>query len=164
MACRNRIPTTTAAAAATAPPPAAAAAVLPGLSTREDGIFLTTSLRRRSSQSTTTTSSSLTSSRHVREYSSSPSRESTTTTTATTGPKSSYARVVVIGTGRMGQIRTRLINSNPKFELIGIVDPKNYHDAITLASTYRVSGFYMSGTRDMRHTHAEREKLDLKQK
>ena len=146
LAYRNRAPTTTIATTA-----AAVAAVLP----RDDGIVLATSLIRRYSISRTTTSSSLSSSHHAREYSSSSSRESAITTTR---PKSTYARVVVIGTGRMGQIRTRLINSNPKFELIGIVDPKNYDDAVTLANTYRVSSFYMSGTTDMRHTHTQRER------
>jgi len=32
------------------------------------------------------------------------------------------ARVVVVGSGRMGQIRSSLLRSNPKFELVGIVD------------------------------------------
>jgi glutamyl-tRNA reductase len=33
------------------------------------------------------------------------------------------ARVVVVGSGRMGTIRAALVQSNPRYELAGIVDP-----------------------------------------
>ena len=35
----------------------------------------------------------------------------------------SKARVVVVGSGRMGTIRARLVQSNHRYELVGIVDP-----------------------------------------
>ena len=47
------------------------------------------------------------------------------------------ARVVVVGSGRMGQIRSSLLCSNPKFELVGIVD-NVLSGAEKLASQYRV--------------------------
>ena len=78
--------------------------------------------------------------REVKQYFST----STTTATATSSSSSSSSssgndpvKVVVVGSGRMGTIRTKLINSNPKYELIGIVDPV-LENATTLAAKYRV--------------------------
>jgi predicted homoserine dehydrogenase-like protein len=48
------------------------------------------------------------------------------------------ARVIVIGSGRMGHIRSSLLRSNPKFELVGIVDTF-LEGAQKLADNYRVS-------------------------
>ena len=48
------------------------------------------------------------------------------------------ARVILIGSGRMGQIRAKAVYSNPRFELIGIVD-SNVDAAMKLAEMYRVS-------------------------
>jgi hypothetical protein len=47
------------------------------------------------------------------------------------------AKVVVVGSGRMGQIRSSLIYANPRFELCGIVDT-NFDAASVLAKTYEV--------------------------
>lgn len=47
------------------------------------------------------------------------------------------ARVVVVGSGRMGQIRSELLYSNPRFELCGIVD-EEVSAAEQLASKYGV--------------------------
>jgi predicted homoserine dehydrogenase-like protein len=48
------------------------------------------------------------------------------------------ARVVVVGSGRMGHIRSSLVRANPRFELVGIVDTA-MEGAERLAETYRVS-------------------------
>ncbi len=53
-------------------------------------------------------------------------------------PYSRRARVLLVGSGRMGQIRAKAIYSNPRFELIGIVD-SNVDAAMKLAEMYRVS-------------------------
>lgn len=50
------------------------------------------------------------------------------------------AKVVVVGSGRMGRIRTQLIQANPKFQLMGIVD-SNLSAAQTLAQEYHVPAF-----------------------
>jgi len=47
------------------------------------------------------------------------------------------ARVVVVGSGRMGQIRSSIIYANPRFELSGIVDV-SIEAATKLAEKYRV--------------------------
>ena len=47
------------------------------------------------------------------------------------------AKVLVVGSGRMGQIRSSLIYANPRFELCGIVDT-NLDAARLLATTYQV--------------------------
>lgn len=47
------------------------------------------------------------------------------------------AKVVVVGSGRMGHIRSSLIYANPKFELCGIVDT-NFDSAAAMADTFRV--------------------------
>lgn len=49
------------------------------------------------------------------------------------------ACVLVVGSGRMGKIRAGLINSNPRYQLLGIVDPE-VESAGALASKYGVSG------------------------
>ena len=51
---------------------------------------------------------------------------------------SNRAKVLVVGSGRMGNIRSSLIYANPKFELAGVVDI-NYDGAAQLAETYGVS-------------------------
>ena len=48
------------------------------------------------------------------------------------------ARVVVIGSGRMGHIRASLLQANPRFQVLGIADT-NLASAQTLAETYGVS-------------------------
>jgi len=50
------------------------------------------------------------------------------------------ARVIVVGCGRMGQIRASLIRSSPCFELAGIVDP-NIEGAMNLAMKHGVSSY-----------------------
>ncbi len=47
------------------------------------------------------------------------------------------ARIVLVGTGRMGDIRARLMYSNPKIDLCGIVDI-NSEAASAMASLYQV--------------------------
>ena len=46
------------------------------------------------------------------------------------------ARILLVGSGRMGQIRASAINSNPRMELMGVVDPAG---AVKIVDTYRVS-------------------------
>jgi hypothetical protein len=50
---------------------------------------------------------------------------------------SSRARVVVVGSGRMGSIRASMLYANPRFDLAGIVD-LNWNGAKALADTYQV--------------------------
>jgi myo-inositol 2-dehydrogenase/D-chiro-inositol 1-dehydrogenase len=57
-----------------------------------------------------------------------------------TPASSRRANVAVIGSGRMGQIRTQLIHANPKLQLVGIID-SNLSAAQTLAETYHVPAF-----------------------
>lgn len=45
------------------------------------------------------------------------------------------AQVLLVGTGRMGQIRAKILHSNPRVDLCGIVDPKAKND---LAEMYKV--------------------------
>lgn len=47
------------------------------------------------------------------------------------------ARVLLVGSGRMGHIRAKAIFSNPRFEFAGIVDD-NVDGAKKLADLYRV--------------------------
>lgn len=56
------------------------------------------------------------------------------------------ARVVVVGSGRMGHIRSGLLRSNPKFELVGIVD-KELEGAEKLAGNFGVRMFEKTGLR-----------------
>jgi len=46
------------------------------------------------------------------------------------------AKVVVVGSGRMGQIRSSLLFANPRFELAGVVDV-NFDGAANLAQSFR---------------------------
>ena len=48
------------------------------------------------------------------------------------------AKVVVVGSGRMGHIRASLLQGNPRFDLRGIVDI-NLQSARALADEYGVS-------------------------
>ena len=48
------------------------------------------------------------------------------------------ARVLVMGSGRMGQIRCSLLRGNPRFDVRGVVDT-NHAAAKTLADKYGVS-------------------------
>ena len=48
------------------------------------------------------------------------------------------ARVLLVGSGRMGNIRAQCIFSNPRFEFAGIVD-ENPIAAKPMADVYRVS-------------------------
>ena len=48
------------------------------------------------------------------------------------------ARVLLVGSGRMGRIRAKAIYSNPRFEFVGIVD-SNVERAAELGEIYRVS-------------------------
>lgn len=48
------------------------------------------------------------------------------------------ARVILVGSGRMGHIRAKAIFANPRFELVGVVD-ENVENANRLADVYRVS-------------------------
>ena len=46
-------------------------------------------------------------------------------------------RVLLIGSGRMGNIRAAAMYSNPRFDLCGVVD-SNVDEASKLANTYHV--------------------------
>lgn len=48
------------------------------------------------------------------------------------------ARVLLVGSGRMGHIRAKAIFSNPRFEFCGVVDA-NAENAARLGGIYRVS-------------------------
>jgi len=48
------------------------------------------------------------------------------------------ARVILVGSGRMGQIRASLLFANPRFEISGIVD-SDMSAASNLADVYSVS-------------------------
>ena len=50
------------------------------------------------------------------------------------------ARVILIGSGRMGQIRANLMFSNPKFDMIGVCDV-NAEGAKSLASRFNTTPF-----------------------
>ena len=52
------------------------------------------------------------------------------------------ARVLLIGSGRMGHIRASTLYANPRFEFCGIIDT-NVDDAAKLGELYRVRGFYV---------------------
>lgn len=68
----------------------------------------------------------------------------TTTTTSSTSSSTSQpsgrprARVLLVGSGRMGQLRAKAIYANPRLELCGIVDA-NVDAAAKLGEMYRVS-------------------------
>lgn len=47
------------------------------------------------------------------------------------------ARVLLVGSGRMGNIRAKAIFSNPRFEFVGVID-ENINGARQLADVYRV--------------------------
>lgn len=47
-------------------------------------------------------------------------------------------RIVLVGTGRMGAIRAKIMYANPKIDLCGVCDV-NVDSAKELASTYSVS-------------------------
>ena len=49
------------------------------------------------------------------------------------------ARVILVGSGRMGHIRANAIYGNPRLELGGIVD-SNVEEAAKLGEYYQVSG------------------------
>ena len=72
------------------------------------------------------------------------SNHATTTTTTTTTRRqlssktAAKARVVVVGSGRMGHIRASLLRANPRFEVHGIVDQEMTR-AQALADQYSVS-------------------------
>ncbi len=53
----------------------------------------------------------------------------------------SAARVALIGSGRMGQIRASLMYANPRFDLCGVID-NNINAATSLASKYKVRYHY----------------------
>jgi len=52
-------------------------------------------------------------------------------------PKNKRARIVLVGSGRMGQIRASLLYGNPRFDLCGVVDIDTA-GASSLASKYSV--------------------------
>lgn len=51
------------------------------------------------------------------------------------------ARVVVVGGGRMGHIRSSILYANPRFDLVGVLDT-NLDSAIALADTYQVRALH----------------------
>ena len=55
----------------------------------------------------------------------------------TTLLRHAQARVLLVGSGRMGHIRAKAIYSNPRFEFCGIVDA-NVDEAAKLGEIYRV--------------------------
>ena len=48
------------------------------------------------------------------------------------------ARVLLVGSGRMGNIRAKALYSSPKYDFVGVVD-SNVDEAAKLGSMYRVS-------------------------
>lgn len=50
------------------------------------------------------------------------------------------ARVLLVGSGRMGRIRAKAAFSNPRFEIAGVVD-QNVNGAKQLADLYRVRSY-----------------------
>ena len=62
---------------------------------------------------------------------------------ATTKALLQQARVLLVGSGRMGNIRAQCIFSNPRFEFAGIVD-ENPIAAKSLADVYRVSSIFVA--------------------
>ena len=60
---------------------------------------------------------------------------------STTTTKKKKARVVVVGSGRMGEIRSKLIYANPKMELIGIVDRNLKPTAQAMAEEYDTKAY-----------------------
>ena len=48
------------------------------------------------------------------------------------------ARVLLVGSGRMGNIRAKALYSSPKFDFCGVVD-SNVDEAAKLGDMYRVS-------------------------
>mmetsp|Transcript_104 Transcript_104/g.91 ORF Transcript_104/g.91 Transcript_104/m.91 type:complete len:185 (+) Transcript_104:44-598(+) len=64
--------------------------------------------------------------------------------TTTTTKKKKKARVVVVGSGRMGEIRSKLIYANPKMELIGIVSSSsnsNLKEKQAMAEEYDTNAY-----------------------
>lgn len=57
--------------------------------------------------------------------------------TARSSSSSNRARVLVVGSGRMGHIRSSLLYANPRFDIAGVVDV-NFDGAVNLATTYQV--------------------------
>ena len=54
-----------------------------------------------------------------------------------TKPLLKQARVLLVGSGRMGNIRAKAIYSNPRFEFAGVID-ENISAAKLLADEFRV--------------------------
>lgn len=48
------------------------------------------------------------------------------------------ARVLLVGSGRMGNIRAKALYSSPKYDFVGVVD-SNVDEAAKLGGMYRVS-------------------------
>ncbi len=48
------------------------------------------------------------------------------------------ARVLLVGSGRMGHIRAKAMYSNPRIDLVGVVD-SNLNEAARLGGVYHVS-------------------------
>ena len=65
------------------------------------------------------------------------------TVLSTTKALLQQARVLLVGSGRMGNIRAQCIFSNPRFEFAGIVD-ENPIAAKSLADVYRVSSIFVA--------------------
>ena len=65
------------------------------------------------------------------------------------------ARVVVVGSGRMGHIRSSLLYANPRFEIAGIVDI-NHDGAANLANIYGVSALLICVSECMHRSDEER--------
>jgi hypothetical protein len=61
---------------------------------------------------------------------------------SSSSPYRRRARVLLVGSGRMGQIRAKAVYANPRFELIGVVD-SNVDAAEKLAEMYHVSSHGM---------------------
>jgi len=60
--------------------------------------------------------------------------------------KTGRARIVLVGTGRMGAIRGKILYGNPRVEFCGVVDV-NEEAAGKLANTFNVSGIGKSISR-----------------
>lgn len=73
----------------------------------------------------------------MRSFAVSASKRTIVSSSARRGGPSHRAKVVVVGSGRMGHIRSSLVYANPRFELCGIVDT-NFDAAASMADTFGV--------------------------
>lgn len=73
----------------------------------------------------------------MRSFAFSGSKRAAFSSTARRLGRPKRAKVIVVGSGRMGHIRSSLVYANPRFELCGIVDT-NIDAAANMADTFSV--------------------------